>query len=1309
MALLDTVRSLFSKKDDEDKIPQAPKMKLPDFSGLKNTISQTFQNITKPNPQTQSMLDAQNKAINTAGQVVADFTVRPFMRAGTEIGMTLGGAKEPLNIEDAPLPKPVKDIIYGGKDSGSVFFKEDEDSSLKPLNYQGEERASRKTADFITAKTPLPESAGVPIAIGLSTTGAALDAIPFGGGAKKSGNIIIKNSDDLVTAILKNVDEAKKIRMGSDLEEGLKLSYKTVKNALKDTMISPELLKKLEKGEIIEDINYVVRKQGDDLIFNVDNKFKETVLKPLGSLKEAVEKNVDKAQETVTKGVDLAKTQVEKGVDLTKKQMKEIATKTRTATENEYLKQLKDIGREDKALQKQTSQEVMDEVFGVTRREAEQFISEARAAAEEAGNGEILTAALERAKELEDTAKQFRDTVADPSTVGKLIPDVVKTKLDEVTQPVQELFKTTIGKYKYSDSVLDLEARGIEEAKRAYIQRGARIYQDARNAAEELLKRPLNEQEAGALLRGDVEKEFARQKTTGLTIGEDVVKNKQALEETFNGAHTEIASWVLAYEKELDDLISQKLLSPQQAEAMRLVNPQTFGKNLRTYVRTFYDSARQGIESTKINMQAAAETQLSFSTAKRKLTDAQWGQAYLDALNRNLPQEVSRSDFIPDHLIKQIEAGKEGAIAELGRFVKQSRGYVQEGEKAFTGTAYTLLNNWKDLKLLGLIADNPNMVSNTIQDGYSLIPSGKIFGPLGGKYVRSDIAAELLKDREQIAKGTDEVINSLGGYAAVWRYSKAVANLPTWVANFLTGTLSMQTLAGNAITNPANWKHYTKGYSEFRSQIPKGRIVSKELALFNDLGGIQGTFVDEEILGLAQETVEAYTKSGHTGYMKSMIAKTNQLISEGKLKALGEYYSYLDAANKYVTFLNRLSKGDEAIQAVKYAQKYHLDYSFAPSWVRQIKQNPIGNILLPFITFPALYSKMVVETLATHPQRFVPFFAIPHAWNTMWKIQNPELADQSEKQKPFYLKDNPLVITVGYDEETQTFEYINLDRFFNIYGLIQTARLLTGQGNEESFGDAMNFFTGPVINSGGPFTAVSEAGRGTDTFGRDVESPILHALKGALPIPNLVFNITDIIKTAGGYPARGKLRDLDDEIWKLAGITIYEGARDQLKKNIYQAESAYSDVKSRVKNILGDPRSSEGAKEQARQKLQEARDTLNEEIYFFLHDGTDAGDKAPSISASVVEGIDQATGGNILKDIFTGAEGNPLQSVQKARASAAANFKVKAPPKVKPINLSVPAPRKTAGVSLTMPDLQEDDKGFTSEEIRRKVRRGVRL
>jgi hypothetical protein len=161
-------------------------------------------------------------------------------------------------------------------------------------------------------------------------------------------------------------------------------------------------------------------------------------------------------------------------------------------------------------------------------------------------------------------------------------------------------------------------------------------------------------------------------------------------------------------------------------------------------------------------------------------------------------------------------------------------------------------HNASTMELLRKTAANPEWVSDIAITGYTPIPDASRFGPLAGKHVRKDIAAQIL----DLVDVPNAALQFYDGILRKWKAGKLVWNPGSHIRDAVGNTMFAY-LAGSSIWNPGNWPHYQQAIAALRT----GGKDFAELIEQQVLGGdAYSGIVKDRLKGLLPDpkTVENY-------------------------------------------------------------------------------------------------------------------------------------------------------------------------------------------------------------------------------------------------------------------------------------------------------------------------------------------------------------------------------------------------------------------------------------------------------------------
>ena len=158
-------------------------------------------------------------------------------------------------------------------------------------------------------------------------------------------------------------------------------------------------------------------------------------------------------------------------------------------------------------------------------------------------------------------------------------------------------------------------------------------------------------------------------------------------------------------------------------------------------------------------------------------------------------------------------------------------------------------HNAATMELLNETAKNKEWVSDVSLQGYTEIPDNDRFGPLAGKFVQKDIAAQIL-DKMDVPNA------ALRFYDAIlrkWKSGKLVWNPGSHIRDAVGNTVFAY-LGGSSIMNPGNWPYYRQALEVMRNGGP----IYAELIEHGVLGGdAYSSLVRERLKGLLPDAATA--------------------------------------------------------------------------------------------------------------------------------------------------------------------------------------------------------------------------------------------------------------------------------------------------------------------------------------------------------------------------------------------------------------------------------------------------------------------
>jgi len=246
----------------------------------------------------------------------------------------------------------------------------------------------------------------------------------------------------------------------------------------------------------------------------------------------------------------------------------------------------------------------------------------------------------------------------------------------------------------------------------------------------------------------------------------------------------------------------------------------------------------------------------------------------------------------------------------------------------------------------------------------------RTMGPLAGKFVHPDIAAEVHAMGRMVAPLDKPFRWLFKGHAkgiAAFKWMKLMPNPAAHFRNFYSNTV----LADFAGLSPIRLDIYAKAAWDLKRKTPMFREAVKA-------GALRGTFTQSEIEGLQRiyrlaPGADMMTKSLT---VPGIVAKTWQATGSayhGVRFGLEKLYRVNEEFFKMAVFRYHATHGVSSLRAARIAQDAIFDYSDVPPLVHMLRST-----ILPFATWPYKAIPRVIETAATRPYvfwKYLTFFS----------------------------------------------------------------------------------------------------------------------------------------------------------------------------------------------------------------------------------------------------------------------------------------------------------------------------------------------
>ncbi len=177
-------------------------------------------------------------------------------------------------------------------------------------------------------------------------------------------------------------------------------------------------------------------------------------------------------------------------------------------------------------------------------------------------------------------------------------------------------------------------------------------------------------------------------------------------------------------------------------------------------------------------------------------------------------------------------------------------------------------------EFFNVIGANPDWTSSTEMKGFTEIPDNDRFGALAGKYVRKDIADQVM----ELAHTPAQVIQLYDTLLRLWKTGKTVLNPATHARNII-GNLPFAQFAGNNALNPANWPHYAHALRTLRQG-------GDEYRQLYETGVLGADYASTELRAALENIVPVVQEDDSTSPIRHLIALGNRAAQWGKAHSL---------------------------------------------------------------------------------------------------------------------------------------------------------------------------------------------------------------------------------------------------------------------------------------------------------------------------------------------------------------------------------------------------------------------------------------
>lgn len=632
----------------------------------------------------------------------------------------------------------------------------------------------------------------------------------------------------------------------------------------------------------------------------------------------------------------------------------------------------------------------------------------------------------------------------------------------------------------------------------------------------------------------------------------------------------EIRTDVQKMREDIDNL--SKILIEKGAipENLRAVLKKNIGKYVSRRYRLFedkyYEPSREVIERAKAKLREMHPRTLG------KLSD--------DEMEGVIKSILDRKDFT------LYTAGKKPITVPQNHFVKR-KDLPQELRDLFGEITDPVLEYLKTMTDLTVISHNTEFLNNISRIPgvfsdvptsirYKRIPEGKSWGAIAGKYT-DEATYEFLMDT--VGKTDNWVVKFIENYVVdPFKATKTIFSVPTHIRNFL-GNTAFSIFADCSITNPSNWRYYTKALEIITKKETTYREMWKQLI---EDGIVEVQYWGSEMPKLMDELLKTEPSTWGDKIMEWGIKKP--------INFMGELYNAEDQIYRISAYLKQLEQGKSRAEAKVWIDTFFTNYRKVPKAIGEMRK---WAVLGPFLSFKAetarIYynaGKMAIQDAKKgNFSRLIKFLFVLTLPELMSKVlRETHDIDEKEIEKlnrimPVYRRGSAIVY---YRDGKGRIKAFDLTYILPHGDYDKAVRALLA-GDLEAFGDSLNFFEHPLI---GVYEIIKEGrqpytkydiGLPRDTKAKMIADRVFEVVKDVYlplssPIPDIgalakgqlkpgrltgyqIANLIDAYnETADQY---GRVRELPEELKNfLTGIRTWRVYPEVLKTNYIKQKRA---------------------------------------------------------------------------------------------------------------------------------------------------------
>lgn len=355
-------------------------------------------------------------------------------------------------------------------------------------------------------------------------------------------------------------------------------------------------------------------------------------------------------------------------------------------------------------------------------------------------------------------------------------------------------------------------------------------------------------------------------------------------------------------------------------------------------------------------------------------------------------QMLTRADMDTPAKLSQALGGmvKQAIEHQKSKYKKENpfdpRNLIKDPVYAIARYVLAQTHNAATMELLKATAANPDWSSPVALQGFTAIPDTSRFGPLAGKYIREDIARQVL----DLVTVPNAALKFYDSTMRVWKAGKLVWN-PASHCRDAIGNSMFSYLAGNTIWNRANWPHYQNALKLLRGETLPNGLTYADLIKHGVLGGdAYSSLVKDRLKGLLPDarTVEDFNPG--------LIQRSFMGLAEKARAAhnkVSEWRRLPDDFYKTAAFLQQIAQtttdgtGLPTPSALNTAAEHVLKwFPYYDRLGNSVFTRGYGRIASPFFSFFRESTRIFLQGLAERPVATAAAISFPIAITTISAI-----------------------------------------------------------------------------------------------------------------------------------------------------------------------------------------------------------------------------------------------------------------------------------------------------------------------------------